>query len=130
MATESTQPVKQLNEGEAAADLVEALDALAERARSRDVSAEEFLNELYRIDHDLQQRLGLTPTRRYLHLPNQGPEDESTPTQRLNLFWRNTRKDALNAKVAQLSEREFWAEFDDEVTWLDDDQADVERVAS
>ena len=129
MATESTKPIKLLAPGEAATDLVEALDALAERAHRREVSVEDFLDELYRIDHDLQQRLGMTPTRRYHHLPNEDPEEESTPTQRLNLFWRNTRRDALNTGLEQLSEADFWEETEDQHAGPAEGQSRAERLA-
>ena len=113
MATESTEAARLLAEGEPATDLIEALDELAERAERREVSEQEFLEEVWRIDEALQLRKGGTPTRRYEHAPGYDPDEGTTPRQRLNLFWELTRVQAINGRL--IPDDEIWAEFKDEL---------------
>ena len=110
MTTESTRV---LAEGEPATDLVEALDMLAERAQRGEVSEQGFLEEVWRIDEELQLRKGETPQRRYAHAPGYDHEEGSTPRQRLNLFWKLTRIQAINSRL--VPDDEVWSEFEDEL---------------
>ena len=104
---------RRLAEGEPATDLVEALDELAERAERGEVSAQQFLEEVQRIDREVQLRKGESPRRRYEHTQGVDPEDGSTPRQRLNLFWSLTRAQAENSRL--ISDEEVWAEFEGEI---------------
>ena len=110
MAADATQ---RLAEGEPATDLVEALDELAGRAQRGEVSAQQFLEEVQRIDREVQLRRGKSPRRRYEHTQGVDAEDGSTSRQRLNLFWSLTRAQAENGRL--VSDEEVWAELEGEI---------------
>ena len=117
----TTDATRVLAEGEAATDLVEALDELLARTRRERPPLDLFYAELHEIYVEVCRRLSEPePTERLGGGNVQKPPgyiDDGSPEEDAHELWCAVRIMAVNRRRdgPYLSNDEFWAEFEDEL---------------
>ena len=106
----TTEPIETLAPGESADDLVSELDALLASIQRRDISLDEFLAELRRLETLVAARVGERPP--VTPAPRLPTDNESTPEEDAYDIWCSVRATAVNRYVPwEDIERELEAEL-------------------
>ena len=124
----TTNATRRLAEGEAATDLVEALDELLAKTRRERPPLDRFYAELTEIYAEVCRRLGepepLQPLGSGSVRKPPGYIDDGSPEEDAHELWTVVRIMAENKPRGgpYLSNDEFWAEFEDELGAYDPDE--------